>query len=293
VADIFVGLQTSADDVYIMDFVAETDRTWRLRSKALAQEWTFEKTLFNPVVSGTDTKRYGPLPNRQYILFPYTVQDGQVALIDFKTIEHNFPKTAAYLLENKKQLESREKGRMKGAGWHGYIYLKNMARQSFVKLCVPRLVERLHAAFDHDGSHFLDNVDVGGVILKGAYTQQKLDYLLALLNCRLMRWYFPQVSAPFRGGWLSANRQFLSLLPIRRIDFTNAKDKAAHDRIVKLVESMLTLHLQLTAAKAAAQKTVTQRQIDATDAELDRLVYDLYGLTDEEIAIVEKEETTS
>jgi hypothetical protein len=30
-----------------------------------------------------------------------------------------------------------------------------------------------------------------------------------------------------------------------------------------------------------------QRQIDATDAQIDRLVYDLYGLTEEEIAIVE------
>ena len=36
------------------------------------------------------------------------------------------------------------------------------------------------------------------------------------------------------------------------------------------------------------QKTVIQRQIDATDAEIDRLVYDLYGLTAEEIAIVEE-----
>ena len=34
-------------------------------------------------------------------------------------------------------------------------------------------------------------------------------------------------------------------------------------------------------------KSIIQRQIEATDAEIDRLVYDLYGLTEEEIAIVE------
>ena len=33
--------------------------------------------------------------------------------------------------------------------------------------------------------------------------------------------------------------------------------------------------------------TVLQRQIEATDREIDRLVYELYGLTDEEIAVVE------
>ena len=35
-------------------------------------------------------------------------------------------------------------------------------------------------------------------------------------------------------------------------------------------------------------KRVIERQIKATDDEIDRLVYDLYGLTDEEIKIVEK-----
>jgi hypothetical protein len=35
-------------------------------------------------------------------------------------------------------------------------------------------------------------------------------------------------------------------------------------------------------------RTAIQRQIDATDREIDRLVYELYGLTDEEIRIVEE-----
>ena len=162
-----------------------------------------------------------------------------------------------------------------------------MARQSVVKLCVPRLVDGLHAAFDHDGSHFLDNVDVGGVTLKATYAAHGLEYLLTLLNCRLMRWYFRQVRPPFRGGWLSANRQFLSLLPVRVIDFGNSVDTAVHRQLAGLAGSMLTLHKQVAAAKSGSQKTVIQRQIDATDTEIDRLVYDLYGLTDAEIAIVE------
>jgi hypothetical protein len=41
-------------------------------------------------------------------------------------------------------------------------------------------------------------------------------------------------------------------------------------------------------AKSAGRKDVIQRQIDATDAEIDRLVYDLYGLTTDEVAIVEE-----
>ena len=57
--------------------------------------------------------------------------------------------------------------------------------------------------------------------------------------------------------------------------------------MVSFVDSILSLHKQLTNAKSAAQKAIIQRQIEATDAEIDGLVYDLYGLTAEEIALVE------
>jgi hypothetical protein len=77
-------------------------------------------------------------------------------------------------------------------------------------------------------------------------------------------------------------------VPIRVIDAAKAADKARHDRMVQLVEHMLALHKQLAAAKAPHDKTVLQAQIDATDRQLDRLVYDLYGLTEEEIRIVEE-----
>jgi hypothetical protein len=50
---------------------------------------------------------------------------------------------------------------------------------------------------------------------------------------------------------------------------------------------MLTLHKQLPVVKTEQEKTVIQRQIDATDKQIDQLVYELYGLTEAEIKIVE------
>ncbi|HQU43555.1 MAG TPA: Eco57I restriction-modification methylase domain-containing protein, partial [Pirellulales bacterium] len=287
VADIFVGLQTSADDVFILDFVAETDRTYRLRSKVLDREWVFEKSLLRPLVSGTDVRRYGPLPNRQYILFPYRVENERATLIDFETIERQQPKAAAYLLENRQRLEERERGAFRDARWHRFGRSQNLGIQERVKLCVPRLVERLHAAYDHDGSHFLDNVDVGGVTLKAEFAGQGLDYLLALLNSRLMRWYFPQVSAPFRGGWRSANRQFLSRLPVRLLSDENKDDVAIARQLDELVSSMRDSHRRLAVARGETQRQMIDRQIDATDREIDAFIYRLYGVSDDEIAVVE------
>jgi hypothetical protein len=270
-----------------MELICETPQTLRLKSKALNGEWVFEKNLLFPLVSGTDVKRYCGLPERQYILFPYKVENNAAELISFDSISALFPKTANYLLKNKKRLEERERGKFKGDYWYRFGRSQNIGIQNLVKLCIPRLVENIYSAYDSQGKHFLDNVDVGGVTLKPLYQNHNLAYLLGLLNAKLIRWYFPFVSAPFRGGWMSANRQFLSQLPICAINFSDPTDKSRHDKMVSLVEQMLSLNKQSASAKTAHDKTILQRQIDATDKQIDNLVYELYGLTEEEIKIVE------
>jgi hypothetical protein len=80
---------------------------------------------------------------------------------------------------------------------------------------------------------------------------------------------------------------FQSNCILRPIDFADATEVARHDRMVALVEAMLDLHRKLAAAVTGQEKAVLQRQIVATDRQIDRLVYELYGLTEEEIGIVE------
>ena len=60
-----------------------------------------------------------------------------------------------------------------------------------------------------------------------------------------------------------------------------------HDRMVALVERMLDLHRRLPAAATEHRKRLIEMQVEATDREIDALVYDLYGLTPDERAVVE------
>jgi len=90
-----------------------------------------------------------------------------------------------------------------------------------------------------------------------------------------------------RGGFFRYFPQFIGQLPIRRIDFSKPEEKSVHDRMVQLVDSMQSLHKQFAASNSESQKGIIQRQIDATDTEINRHVYSLYGLTPEEISIVE------
>jgi hypothetical protein len=112
-----------------------------------------------------------------------------------------------------------------------------------------------------------------------------LRYLLGLLNAKLMTWFCLAIQPRKGRVFAEVKIKHIQKFPVRPIDFSNHRDERAYERMLSLVDSMLALHKQLAAAKSEAQKDVVQRQIDATDAEIDRLVY---GLTEEEIAIVER-----
>jgi hypothetical protein len=57
--------------------------------------------------------------------------------------------------------------------------------------------------------------------------------------------------------------------------------------MTELVDQIVQLLAKVVAAKTGHAQTVLQRQIDATDRQIDQLVYQLYSLTDTEIALVE------
>jgi hypothetical protein len=111
--------------------------------------------------------------------------------------------------------------------------------------------------------------------------------LLGILNSALVTFYYRNRLITNRRSIAQLKKVHLDQLPIRTIDFSDSTDKTRHDRMVELVERMLDLNKQLAEVKEPQTKTVLQRQIDTTDRQIDRLVYELYELTEEEITIVE------
>ncbi|MHB8383990.1 MAG: Eco57I restriction-modification methylase domain-containing protein [Candidatus Binataceae bacterium] len=106
-----------------------------------------------------------------------------------------------------------------------------------------------------------------------------LRYLLGVLNSTAVNFFF---RCQFAGNNHIPSNQLL------RIPIPMPPTENTHTRIAKLVDEILELNKELETAQSPAQKTIAQRQIDATDAEIDRLVYGLYGLTIKEIATVEE-----
>jgi len=86
---------------------------------------------------------------------------------------------------------------------------------------------------------------------------------------------------------LHVQRDELASLPIAVVDLSDPTGRSRYDELVQLVASMLGLHRKLAVPSAPHDRDLTQRHIAITDRQIDRLVYELYGLTEDEIAIVE------
>ena len=112
-------------------------------------------------------------------------------------------------------------------------------------------------------------------------------YLLGLLNSKLLRAYWLNRFYDHRRTFPKIKGTYLKKLPIRTIDFNDPADVARHHRMVSLVTQMLDLHSRLAAEGVPHEKAALQRRIDMTDRQIDRLVYELYELTPEEIEVVE------
>jgi type I restriction-modification system DNA methylase subunit len=133
---------------------------------------------------------------------------------------------------------------------------------------------------------FVFSNSVDGIRLKD--NKYALQFILGIVNSRLISFYHLNTSAnSFKGAFPKLLVKDILNFPLPALNLSNSSDKNCHDRMVQLVEQMLALNKQLPEAKTGHEQTLLQRQIDATDKQIDKLVYELYELTEEEIAIVE------
>ncbi len=117
-----------------------------------------------------------------------------------------------------------------------------------------------------------------------------LLYLLSVINSNLVRFYFNErfEDAHVAGGFLRFKKIYSSQIPIRKIDFSNPKEKEKHDNLVKLADKMLKSNKELQKTPENSNKWDSiKSEIKKTDKKIDEEVYKLYGLVENEIKIIE------
>ncbi len=153
------------------------------------------------------------------------------------------------------------------------------------KILLRQTADRIFACIDFVGIWFGRSV----LCITPEKEDIKLEYFLGLLNSKYLDYLYQKIAG--EKGRVFAQVKFAKLkqFPIRLIDFSKSDEVKQHDKMVSLVEQMLELNKKLAGIKNPDEKTRIQRQIDSTDEQIDKLVYDLYGLSEDEISIVENQ----
>ena len=273
---IFVGLQTSADQVFLLE--KRGDRYWSEQLQAMVE---LEETHLHPVLKGSvHMKRWVSSSSKQVVLFPYEeAMDGSYRLFSSQSLAMDSPLTWEYMKRCRPFLASRERGTFEGERWYGYVYPKNLARMGKRKLLTPSLGQRAEFSFDNQGELFFVGSGGGG---GGGYgitlpDAAMYEYVLGLLNSRLLDWYLQQITTPFHSGWFAYSKQFIEQIPIK-IPETSEEKKHAE----RIKESVLAI---IDAKKSQRGPTLSDGEksrlastIEAHEKRIDNLVFRLYGV---------------
>ena len=238
--EIFVGLQTSADDVFLFEAAAPLKGACDVFSTALGKPVKLEAKILKPVVRSGEIGRFWAQPTH-LVLFPYRLGKDGATLLPEKELRENFPLAWDYLKLNELKLAAREHGKFKDKGWW-QLYPKNLEFWETPKVMLPYMIQRLSAFYDGGRNYFV-NVTTGGFGVR-CKSEFQNKFITALLNSALLDAYLRQISTNFRGGYFAANKQFIEQLPIRTIDLKSKKDTTLAKQIIQHVETIQEAHRQ-------------------------------------------------
>ena len=266
---VFYGIKTGLNKAFVID-----EKT----KQKLISEDPKSVDFIKPFAVGKDVKRYSSLKNLQYlILFKngWTASQTEEIKNKWKWLKENYPAIANYLEPFAVQGEERDD---RGEYWWELRPCVYYAEFEKPKIIYPEICQK--PEFTYDERKFYANN-------KCFIIPSSDKYLLGILNSKLNYFLFEAYLPKLQAGFFMPAYVVLKNFPIRTINFSDPADKARHDSMVTLVTKMLDLNKKMQDARLDQEKTLLSRQIEATDAAIDTLVYELYGLTPEEIAIVE------
>lgn len=241
---------------------------------ALAKSSKIEKEILRPVVLGKDITRYGRIDSSTSIL--YLTRDDNIT---------KYPNARTHLENYRDKIKCKEVKEGKHP-WFSLHRPRNPDIFNSPKFIGLTTTKDICVALDESADYYATDslylfrlnpeLDIHERFVIGVLHSTCFQFLYQT-NTQGEQRVIPQIKATKLYG-----------LPFPLPDLSNPVDKASHDKIVTLVESMQKLTKSIQEARTPDAKTHTQRMIRATEKEIDVLVYELYGLTEDEIKIVEE-----
>jgi hypothetical protein len=265
--NIFNGIQTSANDVYIFTPTKEDKKHYFFSKKGI--EYKIEKEITKPYFktsSGEDNLyTYRTFKPNARVVYPYTPTRTGVDVIPLTTIQKKFPLAYDYLQANKPVLNNPKRDikpiPQTQNEWHRYGRHQSLDSCGLSqKIIVGVLSVGDKYAIDIYGTLISSGGTAGYCVVAVPETSDySIYYIQAILNSKYLEWFSALYGEVFRGGYIARGTKVLKNLPIRKIDFSKQKEKLIHDKIVEIQKELINIYDQID-ANAGNKRTLTPLQ---------------------------------
>lgn len=286
--NIFNGIQTSANKVYIFQPKSERDGVYTFVKDD--KNWKVEKEVTRPYFqtsSGDDgLNTYRTFKPNACVIFPYRKNDaGKLEIIPLDDIKKDYPKLYKYLIAHKSILNATSRDikpvPTTSNEWHRYGRHQSLDACNLPEKIIVGVLSTGDKYAVDSCSTFVSSGGTAGycMIALPEDSQYSIYYLQAILNCKYLEWISSLYGEIFGGGFIARGTKVLKQLPVRKIDFENAEEKQAHDNIAGKQKQLIELGDKIDAMHGnKRQLTILQRQFDIAKQELADMIMNLYGM---------------
>lgn len=277
------GIQTSANDVYLIDTFTVSGNYIDFVKNGVS--WKIEKAITRPYVN--DSSRvisYMPIDADALMIFPYEISvGGAPAAIDPAVMRRDYPRAMAYLEAHRPRLEDRSVSPPPRPGVF-YAYGRHQALE--VVFTAPKIIYSVNQkgdkyAIDTVGVAYASGGTAGEVALIGPENGYSLEFFLGLLNHRAIEFFVRKRGSPFGGGWYARGTAVVDDIPVPNLDILgNVGDKAKHDAIVDDVKAITKVLQDIKTASGRNLQALTTRRMVLLNS-LESKFNALWGFTDE------------
>lgn len=243
-----------------------------LKNKEELNDNEFELNLFMPCLRGKDIDDFIYREPTEFVFYPYRQINGKTIPIEESELEKIAPTFLRYLRKNLALINSREYFVKSGKRWFELWNQRNLRVLSSEKIVTPELSDRNRFALAQ-GNLFYGDTVCGIVLREESIRVYDLKYILALLNSKLIEWFYKKTTVPKAGGFFIYKVMFLSNIPIRNIPLSEQQ------KFAELSDQIVSLKSKSRDFKHLIKK-------------LNEMVYSLYGLNSLDIRTVEGGETS-
>ncbi|OWV41241.1 Eco57I restriction-modification methylase domain-containing protein [Mameliella alba] len=282
-AEIFVGVQTSADPIYIFRAVAETADTVTLRWND--RDWPIEREILRPCLHDARLYPYTRAAANAWMIFPYEIVHGDRAaarLLQPEEMARRFPVCFEYLTARRAELERRNivGGRAADRQFYQFGRSQSLTKFDSPKIILPIL--SLEARYAYDETNIMMTGGGNGpyyLIRPVADAPESNFFLLAVLHHPLNEAMVRTHTSPFRGGYYSHGKQFIEHLPVPP---ATPEQRAEIDL---LVGQLIGANDAAQAARLPHQKRLHERNAQALRDQIEALVSGLFGLSADDMTL--------